>query len=130
MRDFKKDPKLNDRLGAAAKAKQEALAKYKARSDTSDPEVAARLAAKAQADIEKEARRATLEAEREARRELEKAERAAAAEHERLAQAEAARLEAIAREAAREAEERDAEERRIQQKAARDARYAARKSRK
>ena len=130
MRDFKKDPKLHDRLGAAAKAQQDALAKYKARSDTSDPEVAARLAAKAQADIEKETRRAALEADKEQRRVAEKAQRAVEEEQTRLASEEAERADAVAREAARIEDERLSEERAVQQKAARDARYAARKARK
>lgn len=119
MRDFKKGPKLEDRLGAAARAREAMLARYKAGTDATDPEIAARRAEKAKADQEREARRAVQEAEKAARRAEEAAARAAAAEAERIAR-EAALLEA----------ERAAEEERRLQKEKRDARYAARKARK
>jgi Family of unknown function (DUF6481) len=119
MRDFKKGPKLEDRLVAAAKAREAMLARYKAGTDATDPEIAARRAEKAKADQEREARRAVQEAEKAVRRAEDEARRAA--------EAEAAKLAAVAEQAAREAAE---EENRRQQKEKRDARYAARKARK
>ncbi len=113
--------KFADRQQAAAKAKAALQERFKTRPAPDDPEVLARQAE----------RRAIIEAReaREAEREI-----ARAAEKER--QAELARLEAVAREEqkARELQElMDQQEREVAlkaaQKAARDARYAARKAR-
>ncbi|MET0268874.1 MAG: DUF6481 family protein [Sphingomonas sp.] len=117
-----KDPTFTDRASAAAKAKQAALEKLTARPKPDEATLAARGAA--------EEAKAARDAERRAERAAEKAA------------AEQAKLDAIAAKeaAAREAEEAKAREesdkmaRQIEllaeQKAARDARYAARKQRK
>ena len=101
-------PDHTDRAKAAAEARKAALDKFKSAPPPDETALAAR------------ARAAEKRAEREEQRKLERAEAAVRAEEARLAKeaeavvkAEQARLEAIAREAA--------------QKAARDARYAARK---
>ncbi len=117
-----KDPTFNDRAAAAAKAKQAALEKFKARPKPDEATLAARRAA--------EEAKAAREAERRAQRAAEKE----AAEQAKLAAI--AAKEAAAREAeeakAREESEKMARQIELlaQQKAARDARYAARKSRK
>ena len=113
--------KFDDRAQAAAKAKAAMLERFKARPAADDPRVLAKQAER-QAILEA---RAAREAEREQQR---------LADMER--QAEAAKLEAAAREEqkARELQEMmDEQEReqalKVAQKAARDARYAARKAR-
>lgn len=105
-----KDPGFNDRLASAAKAKQAALDKLKARPPVDEATVAAKLAARAAKEAADAEKRAAKIAERE---------RAAAekAEQKRLA-AEA--------EAAKKKPELTEEEK----KAIRDAKYAARKQRK
>jgi hypothetical protein len=102
-------PDFADRQKAAAEARKAKLDKFKSAPPPDEDKLAAR------------AKAAEKRAEREEQRKLERAERARLAEEARIAKeaeavvkAEQSRLEAIAREAA--------------QKAARDARYAARKS--
>ena len=97
---------FQDRVGQAAEAKRKALEKLKSRPPVDEAVAAARLEAARQREARAEEKRAA------------KAEKAKAAEEERAAeQAKAAESEA---QAPTEAE----------RKAARDARYAARKSRK
>lgn len=103
---------VNDRLSAAAAAKQALLERFKARPSVGDP---AWVAQQEQLKAIAEARE-TRNAERKAAKEAEAIRHAA----EEKARAEAERLAARARMLAEEAE----------RKAARDARYAARKARK
>ncbi len=106
---------LTDRLEAAAKAKQAMLEKFRTRPAADDPAVIARQEARqAISDA-----RAARVAEREA---------AHAAQAAQVAEREAAIAAQAAREAA-EATEREAALE-VERKAARDARYAARKARK
>ena len=117
-----KGSKFSDRASASAEAKQAMLAKFQSRPSLEDPDVQKRIAE----------RRAVAEARavREAERDRRKAEEA-----QRLAvEKETARLAELA---AREEEEKSKqaqvaslEELKARQKAARDARYAARKQRK
>lgn len=72
-----KGTKFDDRQAASAKAKQELLARARAKSPTNDPDFAARQAAKAQAARERD--------ERHAQRKAEKAEAARIAEETRIA---------------------------------------------
>lgn len=116
---------LQDRLSAAANAKKALLERAKANNPVNDPGFAERQKARLEAAALREAR----EAERREAKRLEQEKDAAA-----RAVAEAARLEAEKAEAERQAAEAVvAEERKaallIEQKAARDARYAARKAR-
>lgn len=117
MRDFK-GKSLTDRLRNANEAKQTLIKKLKEAPKPDDPEVMARRAAKS----------ATLAANR-AERERRQAEKIAAAraEAEREAAEQAAKL------AAAERKKREESEKiavlLAEQKAARDARYAARKKR-
>jgi Family of unknown function (DUF6481) len=105
---------FDDRLSAAAAAKQALLERFRARPAADDPaEIARQAALKSIADA-----RDARAAERKAIKDAEIA-RLAAEEAARKAQAEAAAKEAKARAAAQEAE----------RKAARDAKYAARKAR-
>jgi hypothetical protein len=106
---------FDDRLSAAAAAKQALLERYRARPAADDPAVMAQQAAlKAIADA-----REDRAAERKALKDAEIA-RIAAEEAARKTQEQIAAVEAKARALAVEAE----------RKAARDARYAARKARK
>ncbi len=106
---------FDDRLSAAAAAKQALLERFRARPGADDPTVIAQQAnLKAVADA-REARAAERRAAKQA-----EAARAAAEAAARRAQDQIAATEAKARAAAIEAE----------RKAARDARYAARKARK
>jgi len=105
-----KDPGFTDRIASAAKAKQAALDKLKARPPVDEAAVAARLAAREA----KEAADAEKRAAKLAEREREAAEKA-----------EARRLAAEAEAAKIKPELSDAEK-----KAIRDAKYAARKQRK
>ncbi len=118
---FKGD-KFQDRASAAAEARKKLAERFKAAPKPDDPRVLA-LAAE---------RKAIAEA-----RELRQAERARAKAEEEVRKAEEARLRAIEEaRAAEEARKRAIEERAKQlqvaaeQKAARDARYAARKAKK
>jgi hypothetical protein len=114
-----KDKSFGDRIGAAQKAKQAMLERFKAKPAADDPEVVKRREERAALAAAREARLAEREvtkretAEREAR---EKTEREAA---------EALKAEQDAVDATENATRLAAE-----QKAARDARYAARKARK
>ena len=106
---------FDDRLSAAAAAKQALLERFRSRPTAGDPAwIEQQAALKAIADA-----RDARAAERKAAKEAEAA-RLAAEEAERRAQAQAAAAEARKRAAADEAE----------RKAARNARYAARKARK
>lgn len=106
---------FDDRISAAAAAKQALLERFRARPSPDDPtEIARQDALKAISDA-----RDARAAERKAAREAEAARIAAEAAAKR-AQDQIAAAEARARVAAEEAE----------RKAARDARYAARKARK
>ncbi|TMJ14640.1 MAG: hypothetical protein E6G94_09170 [Alphaproteobacteria bacterium] len=102
-----KDPSFQDRIGSSAKAKERALAQLRAKPPV-DPAVAEQRAAKAAA---REAAAAEKRAAKEAEREAAEAEKA---EAERAAAEAKANAPNLARDL----------------KAARDARYAARKARK
>jgi hypothetical protein len=106
---------FDDRLSAAAAAKQALLERFRARPSADDPAVIAQQAAlKAIADA-----RDARAAERKAAKDAEAA-RVAAEQAAKRAADQAAAIEAKARAAAVE----------IERKAARDAKYAARKARK
>jgi hypothetical protein len=106
---------FDDRISAAAAAKQSLLERFRARPAADDPaEIARQAALKAVADA-----RDVRVAERKAAKDAELA-RLAAEEAARKAAAEAAAKEARVRAVAQEAD----------RKAARDAKYAARKARK
>ncbi|WP_068072104.1 DUF6481 family protein [Novosphingobium lentum] len=109
-------PSFQERTALAAKARQAALDKLKAKAPPSEAEVAERIAAQAA----REAAQAAARAEKIAAREAEKAEREAA--KAQAAAEEAARIEAASIKAPVLSEE--------EKKALRDARYAARKKRK
>jgi len=116
---------LQDRLSAAAKAKKALLERAKAASPVNDPGFAERQKARLEAAAAREAREAERRAERKQEEERQEAERQVA---------EAARLEAEKAEAERRATEAVQAELNkaallVEQKAARDARYAARKAR-
>ena len=116
-----KGAKYTDRITESAKAKQAALEKFRARPSPDDPAVLARQATQKAIQDAREIRDAQRRVERAA-----EAERLAAEERARIVEQEALK----AAEAARVADE--AAQARIllaQQKAARDARYAARKAR-
>ncbi len=120
------EPKFNDRLNAAAKAKRALLDKARANGPADDPDFAERQAARREVAIAREARAA----ERKAAKLAEKTRLA-----EEKAAEEAARAIALAAEReAREAEATEQAAREIaleaERKAARDVRYAARKARK
>lgn len=113
-----KDPSFQDRVSSAADAKRRALEKLKARAPLDETVIAerrARVEAKEAADVAKRVAKA------EAKRLEEEAK--AEAEAERLAHEAAEREAAEAAAAAAKPPERSEEEK----KAARDARYAARK---
>lgn len=118
MRSFKEQG-FNDRLAAAAKARQALVEKYKSRPGEDDPEI---IKLREQQKAVAEAR-AAREAEKAERKRIEAEERAAKeaaekAERERLAKR--AAIDAVIR----------GEQIAAEQKAKRDARYAARKARK
>jgi hypothetical protein len=119
MSGSKNDDDFNERLSAAAKAKQALLEKFRARPKPDDPAVIEREAARLATSQAREQRAAERKAARDAetRRLEEEAARKAAEEAARKA----------AEEAERVAQERALE---VERKAARDARYAARKARK
>jgi hypothetical protein len=118
MRDFK-DKRLADRLQNSRMAKQALIQKMREAPKPDDPEVVARRAAKSALLAANKAERERRQAEKEAAARLE-AEREAAAETARLAEAELTKRAEAEKIVALLAE----------QKAARDARYAARKKRK
>jgi hypothetical protein len=123
---------FQDRLKSQQTARQAMLERYRSRPSEDDPAVAERLAQRQAVVAAREARRAEKEAAKAA-------ERARLEEERRLREEEEARLEALrlAEEEERLAKERAEAEARnsqiamllAQQKAARDARYAARKAR-
>lgn len=120
------EPSLANRIGAATTARQTQLKKARANNPVNDPGFAERQAARRALNVEREARAAERKAARLAEKARKAEERAAEEVARELAlQAEQERLEAeVAEQADREialAAER---------KAARDARYAARKARK
>lgn len=114
---------FGDRLQAAAKAKQALLERAKAKAN--DPALAEKRAAHAALAAEREKREAQRSAEKRAAEERAAAERAAA----EAARHEAERLEAERRETEERAEADRLVALAAEQKAARDARYAARKAR-
>jgi hypothetical protein len=125
MSGFKDSDDFNERLSTAAKAKQATLEKFRARARADDPAVlerqAARLATSQARDARKAARVAEItRSEEEAiRHAAEEAARKATVAAEEAARKAAAEAEKAALEVTLEAE----------RKTARDARYAARKSR-
>jgi hypothetical protein len=119
MAGFKENT-FSDRLTAAEAAKKAALERFRAKvSQPPDPELLAKRAELVKAREEREAKRAIEKAAKAERDRL----LAIEAEAKRLADEEAAKIAAIEEAAARAAIEAG-------QKAARDARYAARKARK
>jgi hypothetical protein len=110
-----KNPDLHERQEAAAKAKKAALQKFLAKA--ADPALAERLTARTAGAAERKAVRTVRDAEK-AETKARDAERALKAERDAALQAERDKTERAQRELALQAE----------QKAARDARYAARKS--
>ena len=124
MKGFK-EKGFSDRLSTAAKAKQEQLARARAKSPLNDPEFAKRQAARAEAEAARQARAA----EREAQKRAEAEARAARARAEEEARLEALRHEEEAKVRAKRAEMDKLADLLTAQKAARDARYAARKAR-
>jgi len=117
-----KDPDFQQRQTSAATAKKTMMEKFRAASE--DPGVAERQAARLAANAARQERIAQREAARQALAAEQAAEAARAAERAREAEREAERLKA--------AMEADEAEREFllaaEQKAARDARYAARKA--
>jgi len=116
-------PDFNERLSAAANAKQALLERFRAKVNTNDPEFRRKQAERLAISQAREARTAERQAAREV---AEAAERAAREAKEAAERAE--REEREARERAEAAAWKAALEE--EKKAARDARYAARKARK
>ena len=117
---------FNDRLADQAKARAAQLERARAKSPANDPEFAARQAERKRIADEREARIAARAADKAAEMEREAARKAA----EALAKVEAERLEAEEREKAKRAESDKLVQLLAEQKANRDARYAARKAKK
>ncbi len=117
MKGFK-EKSVADRLSAAAAARQAMLEKFKAKVNLDDPALKAKLAERAAIAKAREDRIAEREAQKEAERLAREAE-AKRLEEERIA----------AEKEARRIEGEKALELLAEQKAARDARYAARKER-
>jgi len=111
-----KNPDFIERQEAAAKARKAALEKFRAKA--ADPALADRLTARTVSAAERKTIKEAREAER-AEKKARDAERAEVAKRDAALAAERAKAEKAERELALEAE----------QKAARDARYAARKTR-
>ncbi len=124
MNSFK-NAGFNERLNSAAVARKAQLDKFRERPAVSDPAFAERQAARDAVRLARAERDAERKAEREAQRQRE------AAELEAKLAAEEAERAALEAQQAREAEERVASEAalEVERKAARDARYAARKAR-
>lgn len=118
MRSFKEQG-FNERLQLAAKARQAALEKFKSRPGENDPEII-KLREQQKAIAEARAAREAEKAEQRRKEAEERAAREAAEKVERERLARRAAIEAVIRGEALAAE----------QKAKRDARYAARKARK
>ncbi len=120
-----RDPKFDDRLSTAAKAREAMLARARERLPQNDPEVARRRAERAEIAAARTQRQIAREAEKRAAIEARVAEAHAA---------EQAAVEALAREEEEKAVAKRAEMEKLakllaDQRAARDARYAARKAR-
>ena len=119
------DPSLADRLGAAGKARQAQLEKARAKAPANDPGFAERQAARRAVRIAREAR----VSERKAAKLADKIREAEAQAAEEAARA----IALIAEQERRDAEAAEQAAREIaiaaERKAARDARYAARKAR-
>ena len=111
-----KQPDFLERQEAAAKARKAALEKFRAKA--ADPALADRLTARTASAADRKAIKNVREIEK-AEKKARDAERAQQAERDAAMQAERAKAESAQRELALETE----------RKAARDARYAARKSR-
>ena len=120
-----KDTKFDDRLSTAAKAREAMLVRARALLPQNDPEVARRRAERDAIAAARTQRQAAREAEKRAANEARAAEADAAA---------LAAIEALAREEEEKVAAKRAEMDKLatllaDQKAARDARYAARKAR-
>jgi hypothetical protein len=126
MRKGFKEKSFGDRLSEAAKAKQAQLDRARAKAPANDPEFAARQEARRQAALAREARQEERRAAKLAALEREAAERKAA----EAALAAKLEAEAVAREAEKAEQAIRDRQREVEQKLARDARYAARKARK
>lgn len=124
MRGGKGDT-FNDRRSDSAKAKQDLLARARKVAPQNDPDFAARQAARAEAARIREEREAEKIAARKAEQERLAAEKAEA-EARRIREEEEAKA---AKEAQEHAEAEAYMQLMAEQKAARDARYAARKAR-
>ncbi len=121
-----KHQNFQDRRAAADAAKKQLLEKFKARPASDSPEMLAKQAERARIAAEREKRAAERE---QARRE--KAERLQREEEARKAAAEeAANADRLAKEEADKARIEQVMQYEAERKAARDARYAARKARK
>ena len=121
-----KDKDFGDRLSAAKDAKKAMLAKFRQRPGLDDPAVIQRQAERAAVSAARDLRKA----ERDAQAAAAAAEKVAQEERE-AAEREAAAVEKAAQEK-REAADKEAADAQLEldRKAARDARYAARKARK
>jgi hypothetical protein len=119
------EPSLSDRLGAAAKSRRTQLEQARAKAPSNDPGFVERQAARRAAGVAREARAAERKAAKLAEQ-ARKAEEKAAEERER-------EIALVAEQEAREAEVAEQAAREIdltaERKAARDAKYAARKAR-
>ena len=119
------EPSLSDRLGAAAQSRRTRLEQARANAPANDPGFAERQAARRAAGVAREARAA----ERKAAKLAEKAREA----EEKAAEERARAIALVAEQEAREAEVAEQTAREIdlaaERKAARDAKYAARKAR-
>ena len=113
-----KETSFAGRLSTAASAKKAAVERFRARSLANDPALADRLAARQAVSLARDARAAERKATRLASDAAAKTARAAALEIEQ-----AARAAEIEKQAARDVELQ------AERKAARDARYTARKAR-
>ncbi len=121
-----KEKSFNDRLADQAKARAAQLERARAKSPANDPQFAARQAERKRVADERDARIAAREAEKAAERRREVERKAA----EDAARQEAERLAAEEREKAKREEADKLVKLLADQKAARDARYAARKAKK
>jgi len=124
------DPNFTDRLKSGAEAKQAALEKFRAKAKAGETADAAEIAARAQAQEAKLAKRAAAELARRSRHEEVKAAKLAEIEAAKQAEADRVAAELAAAEASRREAQKRAAALEVEQKAARDARYAARKARK
>jgi Family of unknown function (DUF6481) len=111
-----KNPDFRERQDVAAKAKKAALERFLAKA--TDPALAERLTARTASAVDRRAVKNVRETEK-AEKKTRDAERAEQAKREAAIQAERAKVESAQREVALQTE----------RKSARDARYAARKSR-